>query len=52
MAGSCIRSIEHHFTVIGTHALYAYEAMAAVQCSMDLLALGDVDLLIRANRWR
>jgi hypothetical protein len=36
---------EHHFTVIGTHALYAYEAMAAVQCSMDLLASGDVDLL-------
>lgn len=35
---------EHHFTVIGTHALYAYEAMAAVQCSMDLLASGDVDL--------
>lgn len=36
---------EHHFTVIGTHALYAYEAMAAVHCSMDLLASGDVDLL-------
>ncbi len=36
---------EHHFTVIGTHALYAYEAMAAVQCAMDLLASGDVDLL-------
>ena len=35
---------EHHFTVIGTHALYAYEAMAAVQCSMDLLASGDMDL--------
>lgn len=37
--------MEHHFTVIGTHALYAYETMAAVQCSMDLLASGDVDLL-------
>lgn len=36
---------DHHFTVIGTHALYAYETMAAVQFSMDLLASGDVDLL-------
>ena len=36
---------EHHFMVIGTHALYAYETMAAVQFSMALLASGDVDLL-------
>ncbi len=36
---------EHYFTVIGTYALYAYETMAAVQFSMDLLASGDVDLL-------
>lgn len=36
---------EHHFTVIGTHALYAYETIAAVQFSMELLASGDVDLL-------
>ena len=41
---------EHHFTVIGAHALYAYETMAAVQFSMDLLASGDVDLLYDHRR--
>ena len=33
------------FRLIGTHALYAYETMASVQCRMELLASGDVDLL-------
>ena len=31
--------------VVGTHALFAYEALAAVEFKMDLLASGDVDLL-------
>ena len=31
--------------VVGTHALFAYEAIAAVEFKMDLLASGDVDLL-------
>ena len=33
------------FRVVGTHALYAYEALAGVQIRMELLASGDVDLL-------
>lgn len=33
------------FRVVGTHALYAYEALAGVQVKMELLASGDVDLL-------
>ncbi|MHB1117827.1 GSU2403 family nucleotidyltransferase fold protein [Sideroxydans sp.] len=33
------------FRVVGTHALFAYEAMAGVFCTQELLASGDVDLL-------
>ena len=33
------------FRVIGTHAIFGYEAMAGVQCRMELLASGDVDRL-------
>jgi len=33
------------FTVLGTQALYAYEAVAGVQLLLELLASGDVDLL-------
>jgi hypothetical protein len=33
------------FRMVGTHAIYAYEAMAGVHLRMDLLASGDVDLL-------
>ena len=33
------------FTVLGTQALYAYEAAAGVQFLTELLASGDVDLL-------
>lgn len=33
------------FTVLGTQALYAYEAAAGVQFLLELLASGDVDLL-------
>lgn len=38
------------FCVIGTHAIYAYEALAGVRCRMDLLASGDIDLLYDARR--
>jgi hypothetical protein len=38
--------IAEHFTVIGTHALYAYEAAAGVRFeSGDVLATKDIDLL-------
>lgn len=38
--------LAEHFTVIGTHALYAYEAAAGVRFgSVDALATQDVDLL-------
>lgn len=33
------------FRVVGTHALFAYEAMAGVFFSQELLASGDVDML-------
>ena len=33
------------FRMVGTHALYAYEALAGVQVGMALLASGDVDFL-------
>lgn len=38
------------FCVVGTHAIFAYEAMAGVQCRMELLASGDVDLLVDPRR--
>lgn len=34
-----------HFTVVGTHALYAYEAVAGVRLAPEALATRDVDLL-------
>jgi hypothetical protein len=38
--------LAEHFTVVGTHALYAYEAAAGVRISSaDALATKDVDLL-------
>lgn len=33
------------FRVVGTHAIFAYEAMAGVQCKQEMLASGDVDLM-------
>ncbi len=39
-----------HFTVVGTHALYAYEAAAGVRISQGALATRDVDLLWDARR--
>ncbi|OBR50540.1 GSU2403 family nucleotidyltransferase fold protein [Paraburkholderia tropica] len=37
--------LSEHFTVVGTHALYAYEAAAGVQVEAAALATQDVDLL-------
>jgi hypothetical protein len=34
-----------HFRVVGTHALYAYEATAGVRLDADTLATRDIDLL-------
>jgi hypothetical protein len=39
-----------HFTVVGTHALYAYEAAAGVRIVQGALATQDVDLLRDARR--
>ena len=34
------------FRVVGTHALYAYEAAAAVTFNNDMVATGDLDVLV------
>src|SRR5262249_1395194 len=39
-----------HLTVVGTNALYAYEAAAGVQIESGLLASGDIDLLYDTRR--
>lgn len=39
-----------HFTVVGTHALYAYEAAAGVRIVQGALATQDVDLLWDVRR--
>lgn len=36
--------------VVGTHAIFAYESMAAVELKMDLLASGDIDLLFDVRK--
>jgi hypothetical protein len=42
--------LDAHFTVVGTHALYAYEAAAGVRIVQGALATQDVDLLWDARR--
>ena len=37
--------LTEHFRVVGTHALYAYEAIAGVRLDSDALATRDIDLL-------
>lgn len=37
--------LSEHFRVVGTHALYAYEAAAGVRLEADALATRDMDLL-------
>jgi hypothetical protein len=39
-----------HIRVVGTNAMFAYEALAGVMFSADALATGDIDLLIDARR--
>lgn len=42
--------LAEHFTVVGTHALYAYESAAAVRIQSGALATQDVDLLWDARK--
>ena len=42
--------LSRHFTVVGTHALYAYETAAGVRIVQGALATQDVDLLWDARR--
>lgn len=42
--------LAEHFTVVGTHALYAYEAAAGVRIAQRALATQDVDLLWDARK--
>jgi hypothetical protein len=55
MVVSVLQAIEaaglgEHFTVVGTHALYAYEAAAGVRIMQGALATQDVDLLWDARK--
>ena len=55
MAVSVLQTIEdagigEHFTVVGTHALYAYETAAGVRIVQGALATQDVDLLWDARK--
>lgn len=55
MVVSVLQTIEdaglgQHFTVVGTHALYAYETAAGVRIVQGALATQDVDLLGDARR--
>ena len=55
MVVSLLQTIEgaglaEHFTVVGTHALYAYEAAAGVLIVQRALATQDVDLLWDARK--
>lgn len=42
--------LSQHFRVVGTHALYAYEATAGVRQNSDTLATRDMDLLWDARK--
>lgn len=42
--------LSQHFTVVGTHALYAYETAAGVRITPGALATQDVDLLWDARK--
>lgn len=43
-------ALAEHFTVVGTHALYAYETAAGVRIVQGALATQDVDLLWDARK--
>lgn len=40
----------HNVVVVGTNAIYAYEAVAGVFVASDLLATGDLDILLDTRR--
>lgn len=42
--------LSEHFTVVGTHALYAYETAAGIRIMQGALATQDVDLLWDARK--
>jgi hypothetical protein len=42
--------LDSALTVVGTNAIFAYEVLAGVQASSDLIATGDIDLLYDARR--
>ncbi len=56
IVGKILRKLEdekllgEHIIVVGTHALYAYEAAAGVQFDSEMLATADVDLLIDSRK--
>ena len=43
-------AVSEHFTVVGTHALYAYEAAAGVRIESGALATQDVDFLVDTRK--
>lgn len=50
IAAMNLSALEREFLVVGTHALFAYEAMAAVHVDPSALASGDLDLAFDARR--
>ena len=42
--------VDAHFLVVGTHALYAYEAAAGVRIAEQAMATRDVDMLFDARK--
>lgn len=42
--------LDRHFTIVGTHAMYAYEAAAGIRIVPSALATQDVDLLWDARK--
>lgn len=45
LSSICKAGLDEYFTVVGTHALYGYEAAAGVRFQEDALATRDVDLM-------
>jgi hypothetical protein len=41
----------HHFVVVGTHALYAYESACGVRVQDDATATQDIDLLLDTRKY-
>lgn len=56
LVGKILRKLDEekllgdHILVVGTHALYAYEAAAGVQFDSEMLATADIDLLIDSRK--